>query len=236
MLANFLRQVMRNNDFDIVKRIVQDPDLLNPCLVVAAGFGRTQIVEWLLATGANASAVFDSTTALYVACQFGAVDIVRLLIAAGSSVNGHQYNGLFTPLFIAAKEGHLEIVQQLLSANADINAKGTWLKRTPLVAAYEGGHENIVALLLANGAEQVEDCAICLDAMKHDMAGLDSCVHRFHHNCLVSLLQSGSNKCPLCRAEFSATFNEAYHTVSMNNATAVGKFFKRIGFNLNNDC
>ena len=236
MLANYLRQIMRNNDFDTVKRVVQeDPDLLNPCLVIAAGFDRTQIVEWLLATGANASALFDSVTGLYVACQFGSVDIVRLLIAAGANVNGHQYNRRYTPLFIAAKDGHLEIVQLLLAANADINAKGTWLKRTPLVAAYEGGHEKIVAALLANGAEQVEDCAICLDAMQQDMAGLDSCVHRFHHSCLLSLIKSGSNKCPLCRAEFSATFNDHSHTVNMNDATAVGRFFKRVGFNLNND-
>jgi ankyrin repeat protein len=235
MLANFLRQIMRANDFDTVKRIVQeDPRLLNPCLVIAAGFDRTQIVEWLLVKNANPSAVFDLTTSLYLACQYNSLDIVRLLIAAGADVNGHQFKGRYTPLFVAAKEGHREAVQLLLAANANINTKGTWLRRTPLVAAYEGGHEDIVKLLLANGAEEVDECAICLDAMKQDMAGLDSCCHRFHNQCLVSLLQSGSNKCPLCRAEFSATFNDHHHTVNINDATAVGKFFERFGFNLNN--
>ena len=235
MLANLLRQIMRNNDFDTVKRIVQEnPELLNSCLVIAAGFDRTQIVEWLLSKNANPSAVFDSTTGLYAACQYNSVDIVRLLIAAGADVNGHQYRRRYTPLFIAANEGHLEVVQLLLAANADINTKGKWLKRTPLVAAYENGHEDVVALLLAKGAEHVDECAICLDAMKKDMAGLDSCSHRFHHSCLMSLLQSGSNRCPLCRSEFSATFNDHYHTVNMNDATAVGRFFERVGFNLNN--
>ncbi|KAJ1617891.1 hypothetical protein T492DRAFT_473246 [Pavlovales sp. CCMP2436] len=45
-----------------------------------------------------------------------------------------------------------------------------------------------------------DDCAICCDAMEREtFAQLDSCVHRFHFDCIVKWVDR-ANCCPLCKA------------------------------------
>lgn len=49
--------------------------------------------------------------------------------------------------------------------------------------------------------ELSRQCAICLDAMKHNEAITKlGCGHRFHSECIERSLRSGNANCPICRA------------------------------------
>lgn len=83
-------------------------------LHLAVAHGRDDIVDLLLAHGANVMAKSDGAwTPLHNACQQGAVKIVRILLAAGAEINARLLTGM-TPLHVAAQEGHLKVVNCLL--------------------------------------------------------------------------------------------------------------------------
>lgn len=55
-------------------------------------------------------------------------------------------------------------------------------------------------------AEQA-DCAICLQALTHDVVQLNNCSHRFHRSCITRCVEERFGQglsCPLCRALFGA--------------------------------
>ena len=73
--------------------------------VFAAGFGRREVVEYLLEIGGDVSASDEGgLIPLHNACSFGHAEVVRLLIEAGSGVNNHDRWG-YTPLHEAAIKG-----------------------------------------------------------------------------------------------------------------------------------
>lgn len=99
----------------------------------AAGFGRKDVVEFLLQRDADVSArdeggLIPLHNAWYdcppVACthtpvsSFGHVEVVRLLLRAGSELNAKD-NWDFTPLHEAAIKGKPDVCVLLLQAGAD---------------------------------------------------------------------------------------------------------------------
>jgi len=66
------------------------------------GYGRKDVVEFLLSAGASIQARDDGGLhPLHNACSFGHCDVVRLLLEAGASPNTRD-NWNFTPLHEAA--------------------------------------------------------------------------------------------------------------------------------------
>ncbi len=115
-----------------VKAILSaQPDLINSYapdgffpLALAAYFGHTDIVVYLLDNGADihqAAKNAQRINALHAAST-GHLDICRMLIERGINVNAKQEGG-FTPLHAAAQNSQLELVELLLEGGADASNK-----------------------------------------------------------------------------------------------------------------
>lgn len=91
------------------------------CLVMAARCGHGQIVDLLLAYGADAQVrTGKGSTALHHAVSGGSFDVVNSLIAAGVEVNEPNQDGI-VPLFVAVTEGSLAMVSLLCDKGAAID-------------------------------------------------------------------------------------------------------------------
>ncbi|KAJ9596393.1 hypothetical protein L9F63_012556 [Diploptera punctata] len=91
----------------------------------AAGYGRRDVVEFLLAAGASIQARDDGGLhPLHNACSFGHADVVRLLLEAGANPNTRD-NWNYTPLHEAAIKGKVDVCIALLQHGADANIRNT---------------------------------------------------------------------------------------------------------------
>jgi ankyrin repeat protein len=125
-----------------------------PLLVLAAMYGKGEIVKLLLAAGAdpNIVASYAKRSPLIVAADGGHVDIVHDLLAAHADVN-YCSPYFQTPLMAAAGIPTIQsrrIVRLLLHSGANVNA-GRFT--TPLIVASGRGHVESMGLLIRAGAE-----------------------------------------------------------------------------------
>lgn len=144
-------------------QIKQQPDLIDAYapdgfqpLGLAAFFGHTALVEWLLEVGALVNS--PSRNPLRVMPLHSAVanrhpEIVRLLLDHGADVNATQADD-FTPLHEAAQNGMLEVTQWLIERGAQINPCLSSSSKTPLALAIEGQHVAVANLLKQYGATE----------------------------------------------------------------------------------
>ena len=87
-------------------------------LILAVYNNQPQIVDFLLAKGADVNAVdMAGNTALMGVCFKGYKELARKLIEAGAEVNQRNVNGA-TALTFVATFGHLEIAEMLLEKGA----------------------------------------------------------------------------------------------------------------------
>ncbi len=119
-------------------------------LCVAVDGGQMDIVELLIAKGADVNAGDDSTP-LHMAAWHGSEEIARLLIDKGANIHAESSLG-FTPVYFAAICDHKAVIDLLLSKGADINAK----ERRGMTALHHKawqGNSNMMEFLLARGAD-----------------------------------------------------------------------------------
>ncbi|XP_035718507.1 poly [ADP-ribose] polymerase tankyrase-like isoform X3 [Vespa mandarinia] len=133
----------------------------------AAGYGRIDVVEFLLSAGASIQARDDGGLhPLHNACSFGHSDVVRLLLEAGANPNTRD-NWNYTPLHEAAIKGKIDVCIVLLQHGADANIRnaegktaleladaatkpvltGEYRKDELLEAARSGNEERLLQLL-----------------------------------------------------------------------------------------
>uniref|UniRef100_A0A8C4F1W5 Poly [ADP-ribose] polymerase n=1 Tax=Dicentrarchus labrax TaxID=13489 RepID=A0A8C4F1W5_DICLA len=133
----------------------------------AAGFGRKDVVDHLLQTGANVHARDDGgLIPLHNACSFGHSEVVSLLLCQGADPNARD-NWNYTPLHEAAIKGKIDVCIVLLQHGADPNIRNTdgksaldlaepsakavltgeYKKDELLEAARSGNEEKLMALL-----------------------------------------------------------------------------------------
>lgn len=115
--ARELFEACRNGDVERVKRLVR-PENVNSRdtagrksspLHFAAGFGRKDVVEYLLQSGANVHARDDGgLIPLHNACSFGHAEVVNLLLRHGADPNARD-NWNYTPLHEAAIKGKTDV-------------------------------------------------------------------------------------------------------------------------------
>ena len=73
------------------------------------GFGRKDVVEYLLQCGANVHARDDGgLIPLHNACSFGHAEVVQLLLRQGADANSRD-NWNYTPLHEAAIKGKIDV-------------------------------------------------------------------------------------------------------------------------------
>ncbi|XP_057361516.1 protein TANC1 isoform X3 [Manis pentadactyla] len=121
-------------------------------LTAAAGRGKLEVCELLLAHGAAVSRTNRrGVPPLFCAARQGHWPVVRLLSGHGCDVNLSDKQGR-TPLMVAACEGHLSTVEFLLSEGATLSS----LDKEGLSAlswACLKGHRAVVQFLVKEGAE-----------------------------------------------------------------------------------
>uniref|UniRef100_A0A3Q2XB04 Poly [ADP-ribose] polymerase n=1 Tax=Hippocampus comes TaxID=109280 RepID=A0A3Q2XB04_HIPCM len=92
---------------------------------MTSGFGRKDVVEHLLQTGANVHARDDGgLIPLHNACSFGHAEVVSLLLCQGADPNARD-NWNYTPLHEAAIKGKIDVCIVLLQHGADPNIRNT---------------------------------------------------------------------------------------------------------------
>lgn len=144
--------------FETIQRILTaHPEQVNDyasdgffVLALAAFFGHTDIVSYLLNHGANvhqAATNAQRVNALHAASANKHLAICRLLIERGVDVNATQEGGS-TPLHAAAQNGQLELVDLLLSHGANPHAK-TDSGQTALDLARTHNHDAVAHRLAA---------------------------------------------------------------------------------------
>ncbi len=156
-----IHQAAEVGDADQVKALLKAwPELieaqnekgLTP-LHVAAGNGRSNVLEVLLPRRANVHALTRyGWTPLHFAATAGDPATVALLLAYGAGVNVRTRTDE-TPLHMAARGGHVEAARQLLARRADPNSAEKTTGSTPLHAAVVRGSLPLVELLIAAGAD-----------------------------------------------------------------------------------
>ncbi|XP_044879795.1 poly [ADP-ribose] polymerase tankyrase-2 isoform X2 [Mauremys mutica] len=131
--ARELFEACRNGDVERVKRLVR-PENVNgrdtagrksSPLHFAAGFGRKEVVEYLLQSGANVHARDDGgLIPLHNACSFGHAEVVSLLLHHGADPNARD-NWNYTPLHEAAIKGKIDVCIVLLQHGAEPAIRNT---------------------------------------------------------------------------------------------------------------
>jgi ankyrin repeat protein len=120
----------------------------------AIQFGRTEVVELLLAAHADPNAKPASLpfylTPLRLALQQGNLQIVRALIKAGAHVDARESDGS-TALFDEVRDVHLDAIRLLIENGADVNVRDSE-GASLLDNAVWSGPLDTIALLVAHGA------------------------------------------------------------------------------------
>ena len=114
----------------------------------AAYFAPPEVIELLLARGADANAQSRNAMALrplHSAASTGNPRNVELLLKAGADPNARQHGG-WTPIHAAAQAGNEPVVKLLLSYGAD-PAAANESGQTALGLAKEKNHAGVVKLL-----------------------------------------------------------------------------------------
>jgi ankyrin repeat protein len=149
----------------LVERLDAEPVLVHAFshdgwtpLHLAAHFGRTKAVQYLLVQGADPNAVSKNETATVPVISAaagrsaGKLAAIEALLAGGADVNGTDPHG-HTALHVAAMDGQLELAELLLDRGAAVNAR-TKERKTPLAMAREAGKSNVVSFLEQRGGAE----------------------------------------------------------------------------------
>ncbi|KAK7123067.1 hypothetical protein R3I94_019998 [Phoxinus phoxinus] len=128
-----LFEACRRGDLERVKKLVC-PENVNSRdtagrkstpLHFAAGFGRRDVVDYLLLNGANVHACDDGgLISLHNACSFGHAEVVSLLLQHGADANSRD-NWNYTPLHEAAIKGKIDVCIVLLQHGAEPTIRNT---------------------------------------------------------------------------------------------------------------
>ncbi|KAG8552329.1 hypothetical protein GDO81_004477 [Engystomops pustulosus] len=131
--ARELFEACRNGDVERVRKLVNGDNVnsrdtagrKSTPLHFAAGFGRKDVVEYLLQSGANVHARDDGgLIPLHNACSFGHAEVVNLLLRHGADPNARD-NWNYTPLHEAAIKGKIDVCIVLLQHGADPTIRNT---------------------------------------------------------------------------------------------------------------
>ena len=115
----------------------------------AAEYGTAEVIETLVASGADVMALADyGKTQLHKAAWAGTPETIRALVAAGADVMAQDDNG-FTPLHTAASFGTPANIQALLAAGADLEANDNFSNETPLHLAAQSYSDEASAVIIA---------------------------------------------------------------------------------------
>ena len=161
-----------HGNFTLAERLVKagahpDPaDSTIPTIVAAAGSGSVQLVAFLLAQGAKATATLgprNDFSALHQAAKHGHAPVATLLISSGALLDGMANDGN-TALHFAASENKASVVQALIQAGASLSLENR-MGKIPAELA----HDPALAKQLAPSPSA--------ERVKHPLSGKPSVFH-----------------------------------------------------------
>jgi ankyrin repeat protein len=142
-----------DGDLDLVQQAIEaganldryDWNLGYAPLGMAIDRGYPELVQCLLAAGANPHSGSTSTTALGLAAERGEIEILQMLLPRGIDVNEPVGRDGWTALLSAIKNGHRAVVQLLVTAGANVNV---WSRgETPILLAAKSEEREIYQYL-----------------------------------------------------------------------------------------
>ena len=132
------------------KQMPELPTAHASALTVASADGRLDVVNVLLAAGADFDATSTPRSLLWWAVERGHVDLVRDLAARGAALEAPD--GLSQPLVLAVTNGHADVAAALLAAGSRVDAADA----AGMTATHEAarlGDGAALAVLIAAGAD-----------------------------------------------------------------------------------
>jgi hypothetical protein len=185
-----------DDDLDALRALIadadvnfRDPDTGTTALDHAVQNGNQEMVQFLIARGADVNASQeDGHSALMQLGDDATPDLLWDLINAGAKIN-HKNSYGTTALMTVASQNNSEIVEELLAAGAEVNAADEDGKTALMMAASEGLVLNVRLLVLA-GAK--------IDA--RDSEGKNALMHAIEneHRVVIRFLRSkGAVEVPL---------------------------------------
>ena len=155
-----IHEAAMKGDLAAVKKLLeQNPALLEARdedegvtpLAYAAGFGRMEVLEFLVARGADVNARdARGLSALHLTVYTGQLQALRYLLDKGADVKSRGPSGM-GPLHFAARQRG-EIAGLLVERKADVGARDDYGNTALILAVREGAHE-VVRLLVDAGAD-----------------------------------------------------------------------------------
>jgi len=155
-------------------------------LANAARYNRQEVVQVLLAHGADPNARSMGSTALIWASINGSNDLVRLLLDRGADLKATDRQHGMNALQCAAMAGKADTVKLLLDRGAEVNSRDRDGK-TALIWAAHYGRDETVQVLLNHGADV---------SLKENIQGLDALLaaaSRGHTVTVKLLLEKGAD-------------------------------------------
>lgn len=146
----------RKGDIPLVKTIreklgAREKDGVSKALIAAAGFGHSEVLDYLLSTGGSIDLRSGTGETLLIrAARFSNAETVRMLLGKGADVNTVDDYGA-SALSWAARMGKADVVMILANAGASIDPVDT-TGLTPLAHAVRLGHQQVVEDLLEKDA------------------------------------------------------------------------------------
>ena len=125
---------------------------VSPLHIACAFVNDTQIIDHMLAEGANIDEVSKCGSPLSVAAWRGKTDMVRHLLRRGARMGQFGSDG-YNELLYAAAQGHSDTIKVLVQHGADINQKHPITKASALQTAVLSGHHHTLLTILSLGAE-----------------------------------------------------------------------------------
>lgn len=154
-----LRSASENGDFQEAKRLIGEgaavdfgSEGLHTPLHMSSSYGKTEVTELLIDSGANVSAGDKKGYAPLLKAAFwaGNAEAAKLLIDGGANVNAASKHG-YASLRQAAWKGETKAVKALISSGANVEA-GDKNGETPLHKAAWAGNAETATLLISSGA------------------------------------------------------------------------------------
>lgn len=208
-----LAEAIRQKNTQLVAQLIQEGLNVHykeqdktPLIVLAAQMQQPDILEQLLAAGANPeSAATNGDKALHIATTNGDIASLQILLNHRADVNS-QANGTGA-LIKAILTNRKACAELLLQAGANAN-EVTANGDTPLICAIKAGNTAMAELLLAHGANA--------SSTHHDKTPLGIAAEAGQTDCVELLLKAGADA-TLAPAAHQRT---ALHMAAGNNAAA----------------
>lgn len=169
-LARQLREAVERGDTSLIEGLAEPktgkyPNDREPSLLLwAAMDGHLDLVDALLATGADPNEKYNDVCALSAAASTNQMAIVERLLAADADVNSEELS--VDVLSFAVRTADVETIERLLQAGANVNPQNS-MSNSPLARAVEAGNAQLVELLIDAGANLNPEKSMCGSPLLH---------------------------------------------------------------------